>query len=182
MNKYLVMTAAALAAASAAAATDANAKGSSGTATVTFNTPSGYYTYCDLVHLGWNGAASAQSDDLNTYCYFGFASHGAGAIGKIKGVGKTMINGDDQITVETGGYSVEGLAFEYSFPIVQGGASNLYLSTTCCSSFLINSTTYNVLGPAHAKPAKKGVGLVKSLISSGKIKVKKPPYGPINPF
>ncbi len=96
MNKYLIMTAAALAVASTAVATDASAKGSkSGSATIAFLTSFGSYSYCDTVALSWNGAAAAGVHDFVDGCGFGGISHEAGQEGKVKGMGKVFAMGDN---------------------------------------------------------------------------------------
>jgi hypothetical protein len=189
MNKYLVMTAAALAAASSAATTTA-AVASSGTATVWVLTTAGYSRFCDNIHTGWNGAQSAQSDDLYTYCGYNFQSRGTGAIGKVKKVGNTMINGDDQEAYFVGSPGFESIAFEYtpspSVTTTSSGTVALYYSSTCCSSHFLLSDPYVIVGPAAGHhPVKSKVSLVKSLIASGKLKMPTKgvkPYGDITPF
>jgi hypothetical protein len=166
MNSRLIMLAAALAAAFVPA-TDSAANKTGGTATVTFNTPSGLYTYCDIMHLYWSRGLSSESDDLQTNCHEDFISFGLGAYGKVKPIGNHMANGDNQ---SIGGYSYYVPEFEYSFPIKQGGMWNLYLWSGCCSAFLVNSATYNVVGHAGADKPVKRISLVKALVASGKIK------------
>jgi hypothetical protein len=197
MNKYLVMFAAGLASvasASGVSAKNMNTECCKGVITLNMHetTPTdlaGGYTYCDLISVGWTthkgGPAAAQSDDLNSYCYYGFVSHGTGATAKIKGTGKTLVSGDDQLTVESGGYSYAGLAFEYSFPLTQGGTYSIYASTTCCSSFLVNQGTYNVLqltpGSSsyldkhshHPLGKMKRISVIRSAIAKGLIKLPK---------
>jgi hypothetical protein len=168
MNKYLVMVAGALAV-SSTLATGAAAK-KHGTVIVALYTTDGAGLYCDYIHIGWNGVHTAQSDDLNVYCGVSFVSKGAGTIGDAKGYGPMMTNSDDQFDYFYGP-GVYGLSFEYipSPTLDSSGRAEVWYSTTCCSSSLLNVPYYVVVGPG-AKHQHGKVSLLQSLIATGRLK------------
>lgn len=144
MNKYLVMSAAAIVAASAAASTDAMAKGKSGTAHLRILTSGGYYAFCDDIHLSWNGASAAQTDDFSTYC--GYSGHyiGDGHVSKVKGEGKVAA-----VSVGQAANYAQAWHWDYSMPIASRGTEYFWYTTDGVTDLFFEAQPYESVGGAH---------------------------------
>lgn len=129
MNKYLLVSAAAILASAGAA--DATTVGFSG--------------YCNgvvLTHQGKNYNARY------TNCSGTVTGTGFGVAVKTKGLGKNVDLSDNAYANNYGIYS-EVLNYDLSLPLKNGGKWSLWVGLDGISSFEVNAGTYNVDVPGH---------------------------------
>ncbi len=94
--------------------------------------------HCDVITLQIDKTLVAGADDPNCA-----TEYGGGMIGKVKGIGKTIVAGVQSP-------SAPGFQFviQISYPLVSGGAWNLYATTDGATITQIESGTYTVEGAA----------------------------------
>ncbi|MGH6888562.1 MAG: hypothetical protein ACREHF_05120 [Rhizomicrobium sp.] len=141
MNKYLLMSAAAVLASTGAA--------TAGTHSWTFGTAGGG-SYCDG-GTATTGLSSGVADawiHTNDECA-SLTSQGAGLLGKVKGLGKVYGNSDNYLAKFDSIYTEQ---LEYTLPhkIKQGGQWTLWIGLSGYTSFEGNSGVLNNVTPgAH---------------------------------
>ena len=147
MNKYLLMSAAAIMASAATAAAASNdSKSATGSGTFYQVSASGV-TYCDADYLRWHGSNYFSLYDNETeFCGASVNGVGQGIAGKTKGVGKQVDNSDVFFTGEA-------ISLTFSTPIKSGGVWTLWFGTGF-STFEINSGNYYP-GVPHARGGKQ---------------------------
>jgi hypothetical protein len=150
MNKYLMLSAAAV----VASATGANA----GTHSFTFGTAGGG-SYCDGGTATTNGIVWAWQH-TNNNCYGG-VSTGQGLLGKVKGMGKIADMSDNYF----GNY--KSIALNYTLPkkIASGNQWTLWVEFSGVSSFLGNSGVL-VNATAAKKSHTSTVAKLKTMIKA----------------
>ncbi len=133
MNKYLMMSAAALMATTTAAKADEWKK--SGSATILFN------SYCDYLKVNWDGYVYADQH-IFSQCGSNVTAYGIGISGKTKGIGENIFLMDD------GGVQVYGtnilLGFDLILPFKTGNAFYGWASFSGVTAFNYISGTYTV--------------------------------------
>lgn len=161
MNKYLMLSAAAVLASGASAY--------AGTHTFTFGT-SGGGSYCDggtvVTAIGGNKAVRAWKH-TNNNCASG-TSEGQGLVGKTKGLGSISLMSD---TFYGKNYGIFSEQLSYSLPkkLVSGGAWTLWVGVNGVSSFEGNSGVLNnVNAHVHGKGSVSTFNAVKNLIQNHK--------------
>ena len=161
MNKYLMLSAAAVLASGASAY--------AGTHTFVFGTASGA-SYCDggtvVTAIGGNKAVRAWKH-TNNNCASG-TSEGQGLVGKVKGLGTVSQMSD---TIEGKNYGIYSEQLGYALPkkIATGAAWSLWVGVNGISSFEGNSGVLNkVNAHVYGKGSASTFNAVKNLIQNHK--------------
>jgi hypothetical protein len=147
MNKYLMLSAAALVASTSGAA----AANASRTDTVTFD---GYCGSVRIVHSGPQYNAAFFS------CGGALTGIGFGLAQKTKGMGRHVDISDNQY----GNNRSIAVNTDFSLPFRTGGTWGLWIEFSGVSSFLGNSGTYSVNVPAHQGKGKSLTAETRALI------------------
>jgi len=98
--------------------------------------------HCDVLTLHINKQQVAGTDDPD--CAQGF---GGGWIGKVKGFGNAIVAG-----VQFSEFPGEQLVFRVQYPLMTGGAWDLYATSDGSSMTKLESGTYTVEGTAERGP------------------------------
>jgi hypothetical protein len=160
MNKYLLMSAAAvLASTTVADATSHNPKGSKNGQTSFYTTNGTGAVFCNEWTVLWEGAEVANTDDASTYCgSSGLISYGMGLAGKVKGFGKVADLPSSIATEE--GAPTYGSDFVVAWPLATGGAYVGFTNFGTQSIFEFSAGTI-VLGQHPAKQRTAGQAQAK---------------------
>ena len=161
MNKYLMLSAAAVVASSANAY--------AGTHTFTFGTASGG-AFCDggtvVTAIGGNKAVRAWTH-TNNNCYGG-TSEGQGLLGKVKGIGTLSDMSDTYLGKNYGIYS-EQLAYTLPKKIANGQPWTLWIGLDGVTSFEGNAGVLTSVGAkGYGKGTTSTFSAVKQLIKNHK--------------
>ena len=146
MNKYLMLSAAALVATTAGGTTSATA----GTAVIVEH--NGSVTYCDQIDLSWSGKLYADIHDW-TPCGISSKSKGMGVAAGSKKSGKENVSLSDYYVGDvSAGYYVD---FQLGLPVKSGKEFNGYYTTdgTGVTQYIAGSYTLGAPGEKHNSPS-----------------------------
>lgn len=120
MNKYLLMSAAAVLSTTATSYAAPKAPVLSGSGHTSFYSTDGTgFAYCNEWSVYWSGVVYGNQDNLSEYCgYAGWVSNGVALKGKVKGYGKVVQLPASIATIE--GYPSFGSNFVVSGGIASG--------------------------------------------------------------
>lgn len=141
MDKYLMLTAAALAAAAGTSTSDA---AQSGSAQLALHVGS---TCCsDLIDLTWSGNDYA---DIHIFTQISSMPKGMGIAAKTRGIGRNVLVSDSYVGDVDAGYYV---SFQFGLPVKSGNAFNAYYTTNGMTVNQFLKGYYTVVQPGDAHP------------------------------
>ena len=154
MNKYLMLSAAAvLAATGGANATGAYAAGS---VTISFGND-----YCDFLILRHTGTAYVDIHDFEQGCGHSFNSYGQGLAAETKGIGKNVDLSDNYLVIS--GNGTGALNFDISLPLRRGGTYCIWFTSNAVTSIDLGCSTY---GLRHADKTRNVQAPTKTTVAA----------------